>query len=52
MERLGYYDGKFGPLEEMTVPFLDRVSFYGDGVYDANVVDKQPGVYILISAII
>lgn len=36
MERLGYYDGKFGPLEEMTVPFLDRVSFYGDGVYDAT----------------
>lgn len=36
MERLGYYNGTFGPLEEMTVPFLDRVSFYGDGVYDAT----------------
>ena len=36
MKRLGYYNGKFGPLEEMTVPFLDRVSFYGDGVYDAT----------------
>lgn len=36
MKNLGYYNGKFGPLEEMTVPFLDRVSFYGDGVYDAT----------------
>lgn len=36
MERLGYYNGTFGPLEEMTVPFLDRVTFYGDGVYDAT----------------
>ena len=36
MERLGYYNGDFGPLEEMKVPFLDRVSFYGDGVYDAT----------------
>lgn len=36
MQRLGYYNGEYGPLEEMKVPFLDRVSFYGDGVYDAT----------------
>ena len=36
MERLGYYNGKFGPLEEMTVPMNDRVSWFGDGVYDAG----------------
>ena len=36
MERLGYYNGEFGPLEEMTVPMNDRVSWFGDGVYDAG----------------
>ncbi len=36
MERLGYYNGKYGPLEEMTVPMNDRVSWFGDGVYDAG----------------
>ncbi len=35
MENLGYYNGKFGPLDEMTVPFNDRVHFFGDGVYEA-----------------
>ncbi|WP_455715907.1 aminotransferase class IV [Anaerosporobacter sp.] len=36
MENLGYYNGAFGPLEEMTVPMNDRVHFFGDGVYDAT----------------
>ncbi len=36
MERLGYYNGTYGPLEEMTVPMNDRVSWFGDGVYDAG----------------
>lgn len=36
MENLGYYNGKFGPLEEMTIPMNDRVHFFGDGVYDAT----------------
>ena len=36
MENLGYYNGKFGPLEEMTVPMNDRVHWFGDGVYDAG----------------
>ncbi len=35
MKTLGYYNGKFGPLDEMTVPFNDRVHFFGDGVYEA-----------------
>ncbi len=35
MENLGYYNGKFGLLDEMTVPFNDRVHFFGDGVYEA-----------------
>ena len=36
MKTLGYYNGKFGPLDEMTVPMNDRVSYFGDGVYDAT----------------
>lgn len=27
MEALAYYDGKIGTLEELTVPFNDRVHF-------------------------
>lgn len=36
MENLGYYNGKFDLIENMTVPFDDRVHYYGDGVYDAT----------------
>lgn len=38
MESLAYYNGKFGPIDEMTVPFNDRVHFFGDGVYDVTYV--------------
>lgn len=36
MKNIGYYNGETGLLGELKVPFLDRVSFYGDGVYDAT----------------
>lgn len=36
MKNLGYYNGEFGPLEEMKVPMDDRVCWFGDGVYDAG----------------
>lgn len=36
MKNLGYYNGKFGEIEEMTIPMNDRVCFFGDGVYDAT----------------
>ena len=36
MENLGYYNGKYGELSEMTIPMSDRVCFFGDGVYDAT----------------
>jgi len=36
MKTLGYYNGKFGPLEEMTVPMNDRACYFGDGVYEAT----------------
>ena len=35
LQTLGYYNGKYGPLEEMTVPMLDRACYFGDGIYDA-----------------
>lgn len=36
MENLGYYNGKFGLIEDMMIPMNDRVHFFGDGVYDAT----------------
>ena len=36
MKNLGYYNGKFGEIDEMTIPMNDRVCFFGDGVYDAT----------------
>ena len=36
MENLDYYNGKFGPLNEMSIPMNDRVHWFGDGVYDAG----------------
>ncbi|MFR1518637.1 MAG: aminotransferase class IV [Clostridia bacterium] len=34
MKEVGYYNGTFGPLEEMRIPMLDRACYFGDGVYD------------------
>jgi len=34
MRNIGYYNGKIGPLEDMTVPMNDRALYFGDGVYD------------------
>ena len=36
MKNLAYYDGKFGEIEEISVPFADRSHFFGDGIYDAT----------------
>ena len=36
MKTLGYYNGKYGPLEEMSVPMTDRACYFGDGVYEAT----------------
>ena len=36
MKNLGYYNGRFDLLENMTVPMNDRVCWFGDGVYDAG----------------
>jgi Branched-chain amino acid aminotransferase/4-amino-4-deoxychorismate lyase len=36
MKDIGYYNGKSGPIDEMTIPMNDRVVYFGDGVYDAT----------------
>ena len=36
MKTLGYYNGRFGEIEEMSVPMTDRACWFGDGVYDAG----------------
>ena len=35
MKNLGYYNGKVGEIEEISVPMTDRAFYFGDGVYDA-----------------
>lgn len=36
MKTLGYYNGKYDEIEDMTIPMIDRVSWFGDGIYDAT----------------
>lgn len=36
MKTLGFYNGNYGPLDEMMIPMNDRVCYFGDGVYDAT----------------
>jgi len=37
---VGYYNGTIGPLEEMTVPMMDRALYFGDGIYEATCVSN------------
>lgn len=34
MKNIGYYNGKTGLIEEMTIPMNDRACYFGDGIYD------------------
>ena len=36
MENLGYYNGKFDLIENMTVPMNDRACYFGDGLYESG----------------
>ena len=36
MKNLGYYNGVYDEIENMSIPMGDRVCFFGDGVYDAT----------------
>lgn len=43
MERVGYFNGKIGELDELQIPLCDRSVFFGDAVYDAVLVlDHHP----------
>ena len=46
MKDLGYYNGKFGPIAEMTVPMNDRVCYFGDGIYEATCV-RNHSIFLL-----
>ncbi len=35
MKNLGYYNGKYDLIENMTVPMNDRACYFGDGIYEA-----------------
>lgn len=41
MKNLAYYNGTFAPIDELTIPFNDRVHFFGDGVYDVTYVRSR-----------
>ncbi|MDO4294858.1 MAG: D-amino acid aminotransferase, partial [bacterium] len=41
MKTLGYYNGRIGELDEMTVPMNDRACYFGDGIYEAALARKQ-----------
>lgn len=36
LKNLGYYNGKYDEIENMQIPMLDRVCWFGDGIYDAT----------------
>ena len=35
MKNLGYYNGRYDLIENMTVPMNDRACYFGDGLYEA-----------------
>ena len=41
--RIGYFNSKIAPLEELSIPLTDRSVFFGDAVYDAVlVINRKP----------
>ncbi len=36
MKNLGYYNGVYDEIENMSIPMNDRICFFGDGIYDAT----------------
>mgnify|MGYP000047088648 FL=1 len=41
MNNVGYYNGEYGPIEEMRIPMNDRAVYFGDGVYEAVLVKNR-----------
>ena len=46
MQSAAYYNGEIASPEELRVPFLDRASFFGDGVYEATMVRDGVIIYL------
>ena len=46
MDSIAYYNGQIGAPETIMIPMLDRVCFFGDGVYDAT-VSANGVIYLL-----
>ncbi len=36
MENLGYYNGTYGPIDQMTIPMGDRACYFGDGLFEVT----------------
>lgn len=37
MSTFSFYNGKFAPTEEISIPLTDRAVYFGDGIYDAAI---------------
>ncbi len=46
MENLGYYNGKFDLIENMSIPMNDRACFFGDGLFEVAYV-RNHKIYAL-----
>ena len=46
MKDLGYYNGKYDLIENMSIPMNDRVCYFGDGVYEAT-YSRNHEIYVL-----
>ena len=41
MRDIAYYNGKIGRIDEVQAPITDRGFYFGDGVYDAAMVNNK-----------
>lgn len=41
MKDLAYYNGEIAPIDEMRIPVNDRACYFGDGVYEATMVNNH-----------
>ena len=41
MKDLAYYNGEIAAIEEMRIPINDRACYFGDGVYEATMVNNH-----------
>ena len=41
MKDIAYYNGKIGRIDEVQAPITDRGFYFGDGVYDAAMVNNK-----------